>query len=73
MIVLRFEELLREKERQEGRRITIKEVAKETGISRQTLTRLSDPRGHVTNTAVLDRLCKYFRCQPGELLEYIEG
>lgn len=28
--------------------------------------------GNVTNTDTINALCKYFGCQPGELLRYVE-
>lgn len=55
----------------ERRRITLKEVAEETGISKATLSRIANVPGYNTNTDTIDSLCKYFDCQPAELLEFI--
>jgi len=40
---------------------------------RNTLSKLADvrERRYVTNTDVVDRLCHYFNCQPGDLLVYV--
>lgn len=65
-----FKKLLDEKSFKEGRRITVGEVAEITGISRATLTRISNIPGYNTNTDTLDLLCDYFVCSPGELLEH---
>lgn len=73
MIRYRFRELWEAKQRAENRRITLVEIARATGISRNTLSRLADVRQtrYVTNTGVIDRLCRYFGCQPGDLLVYV--
>lgn len=73
VIRYRFRELWEAKQRAENRRITLMEIAQATGISRNTLSRLADVRQtrYVTNTGIIDRLCNYFNCQPGDLLEYV--
>jgi len=43
-------------------------LAREAGISAPTLARLS--RGDYVSGETLEKLCLYFRCQPGELMEY---
>lgn len=45
-------------------------VSRETGINRRTLAVLADNKMARYDADVLDRLCVYFRCQPGELLEH---
>ena len=71
MIRILFKKLLDDKAFNERRRITVLEVAKETGISKATLTRIANTPGYNTNTDTLDSLCKYFDCDPGDLLERI--
>lgn len=66
-----FKQLLDEKSFKEKRRITVGEVSEATGISRATLTRISNVPGYTTNTDTLNSLCKYFDCGPKELLQYI--
>ena len=72
MIRILLIKLLDEKSFNEKRRITLSEVSEQTGISRATLTRIANVPGNVTNTDTINALCKYFGCQPGELLRYIE-
>ncbi len=72
MIRILLIKLLDEKSFQEKRRITLSEVSEKTGISRATLTRIANIPGNVTNTDTINALCKYFACQPGELLSYVE-
>ena len=57
---------------QEKRRITLDEVSRESGVSRNTLTRIANTWGYSTTTDVLDRLCKYFDCSLGDLAVYVE-
>ena len=72
MIRIMLIKLLDEKSFNEKRRITLSEVSDVTGISRATLTRIANVPGNVTNTDTINALCKYFSCQPGELLIYVE-
>ncbi|MEN8719225.1 MAG: helix-turn-helix transcriptional regulator [Oceanococcaceae bacterium] len=71
MIRFRFKERLAEKEFQERRVITINEVARESGIHRATLSKIANEPGYNTGTDNLNRLCKYFACGIGEIVEYI--
>jgi putative transcriptional regulator len=66
-----FKQLLDEKSFREKRRVTVGEVSEVTGISRATLTRISNVPGYTTNTDTLNALCGFFQCEPGELLQYI--
>lgn len=67
MIRFRLTELISDKQFKEGRRITLLEVAKATGINRMTLSRMVNTRGYSTVTENLDRLCEYFGCSVGDL------
>ncbi|MBL3601174.1 MAG: helix-turn-helix transcriptional regulator [gamma proteobacterium endosymbiont of Lamellibrachia anaximandri] len=69
MIRVLLKKLLDEKSFKERKRITLNEVSQETGISRATLTRISNVPGYNTNTDTLNTLCRFFECEPGELLE----
>ncbi|MBT3426884.1 MAG: helix-turn-helix transcriptional regulator [Gammaproteobacteria bacterium] len=51
--------------------MTLNEVSKETGISRPTLTRISNVPGYNTNTETISALCDYFEIEPGELLKKV--
>ena len=71
MIRYRIQELLAEKHFRDGRRVTLKELAEETGISRVTLSKMVNQRGYGTLTDHLNRLCRYFDCSLAELAEYV--
>lgn len=70
MIRVLFKQFLDETAYREGRQITVSDVSHETGVSRSTLTRISNTPGYNTNTETIDLLCRYFNCAPGELLEF---
>lgn len=69
MLQFRLRELIAQKERELGQRITLRQVSEEIGISIQVLSSLNSPgRKIVTNTAYLEALCRYFGCMPNDLL-----
>jgi putative transcriptional regulator len=55
----------------EGRRITLLEVAEKTGINRMTLSRMSNRKGYSTVTNNIDKLCAFFTCEVGEVMEVV--
>lgn len=63
--------LMGEKQSKENRAISQAEVAAATGLTRQAISKWA--RGEITqfNSETVERLCKYFDCQIGELL-YID-
>lgn len=71
MIRIKLKQLLDEKAFKERRRITLNDVAAETGLSRPTLTRIANIAGYNTNTDTIDALCKYFACEPSDLLQFL--
>lgn len=71
MIRFRLKEVIADREFREGRRITLEEISKLTGIHRTTLSKIANTRGYNTTTDNLDRLCTYFQCQIGTLVEHI--
>ncbi len=70
MIRVLLKKLLDEKSFREKRKITLNEVSAATGVSRATLTRVSNIPGYNTNTDTVDALCRYFDCEPGDLLRF---
>lgn len=47
-------------------------LEKETGITRKTLTKLYDGEGKGIEYDTLEKLCRFFNCAVGELLEFKE-
>lgn len=68
----RFGILLAEKRMREKRRIAISEVAKETGVARQSLQAWENNTVSRFDVSVIDALCRYFNVQPGELFEFVD-
>lgn len=73
MIRVKLRHLLDDKSFRERRHITLSEVARSTGVSRATLTRVANSPGYNVSTDVIDSLCRYLECEPGELLEFIDS
>lgn len=71
MIRFRLKELIAEKEFKENRVVTISEIAKETGIHRATLSKISNERGYNTGTENVARLCRFFKCDVVDVMQYI--
>lgn len=71
MLRFKIKELIAKKEFEDGRRITIGEVAEAAGIHRMTLSKMINQRGYNTGTENLDRLCEFFECEISDLVEYI--
>lgn len=72
-LMLRFKirELLAKKEFDEGRRITLTELAESVGMNRMTLSKILNQKGYSTVTDNLDQLCNYFHCKIEDLVEHI--
>jgi putative transcriptional regulator len=67
----RFGILLAQKRMKEKRRISISEVSERTGINRQSLQAWENNTVSRFDLVIMDALCEYFDCQPGDLFEYI--
>ncbi|WP_202909022.1 helix-turn-helix domain-containing protein [Cognatilysobacter segetis] len=72
MIRFRLAELIAEKSFRERRAISMSEVALGSGVHRATLSKMANQPGTNASTDVVDKLCRYFGCQPGDLLTYVE-
>ena len=71
MLRFKIKEMIAKKEFEEGRRVTIAEVAEGAGIHRVTLSKMINRRGFTTSTEHLDKLCRYFDCKLEELAVYV--
>jgi len=67
MIQCRLRELMAAKSRRERRRITYDDIRAQTGMSKTTLTMLANDKVGGVSFSVMDRLCTYLECQPGDL------
>ena len=71
MLRYKLRERIADKEFAERRRIPIQEVAEQTGIARNTLSRMINAHGVSVRSENLDRLCAYFECRIEDLVEYV--
>lgn len=58
------------KSRMERRRITYDNIFSATRISKTSLTRLANDREKRVALNIIDRLCDFFDCQPGDLFVF---
>lgn len=69
-VKLKFLEMVQRKERQLGRRISYAEIAEATGMTRAAVSKWASGEIVSYRKEMLDSFCKYFECQPGDLLTY---
>ncbi len=72
LIRFRLAELISDKAFNERRIITFAEIAETTGIHRATLSKMANQPGAKIGSEIIDKLCGYFDCQPGDLMVYIK-
>ena len=70
MIRFNFKKLLSEKEFKEQCRIPLKEISDAIGISKATLSSISNSK-KPTSTDIVEKLCLYFDCSPNDLMTII--
>jgi putative transcriptional regulator len=54
------------------RKLKISDVANDTGINRGTITRLYHETAVRVDFEVIEKLCKYLKCDVFDLFEFIE-
>lgn len=64
--------LLAHKSTNEGRRITLKKAADETGISYYTMTVIANNTIKEYPAEALAKLCQYFSCDIGDVLSLVD-
>lgn len=72
MIRFRLAELVSDKAFKERRVISLVEIAEVTGIHRATLSKMANQPGANIGSEIIDKLCKYFDCQPGDLMTFVD-
>ena len=72
LIRFRLAELISDKSFKERRVVTFAEIAEATGIHRATLSKMANQPGAKIGSEIIDKLCRYFDCQPGALMVYLD-
>lgn len=52
------------------RKIRLKDLAKEVGITEQNLSILKNNKAKAIRFSTLEKLCEVLQCQPGDIIEY---
>lgn len=55
------------------RKIGLAELASRIDLTQANLSILKNGKGKAVRLTTLNRLCRELNCQPGDLLEYVEG
>lgn len=55
------------------RKVGLSELATRIDLTQANLSILKNGKGKAIRFSTLDRLCKELDCQPGDILEYVEG
>lgn len=65
--------LMAQKTQQERRRISLRTVSDEAGVSYRTVRAIAHNELREYPTDVMERLCDYFGCSPGDLFVLAES
>lgn len=71
MLRFRLKELISDKQFNEGRRVTIGEVAEATGIHRATLSKIANHQNYNATAEVIDKLCTFFEVPIQDLVTHV--
>ncbi|MGD8191516.1 helix-turn-helix domain-containing protein [Brevibacillus ginsengisoli] len=74
MIRIRLKEVAQSYEKENNIKITNYWISKNSGVRPNTINTMMDNEEDVKNISkdALNRLCKLFKCQVGDLVEYIK-
>jgi putative transcriptional regulator len=70
MIKSKLKLLIVQRELDKNQKITYESLANEVGLSKTTLNRLAENKTERIDFLTLDKLCRYFECDVGNLLNY---
>jgi DNA-binding Xre family transcriptional regulator len=71
MAMVKLKQFVLEKQAREGREILLKEIAEESGISHDTISRLWNDKTTRVDEKTIFGLCKYFGVQPGQPIPFL--
>lgn len=55
------------------RKISLRELAERVGITEANLSILKNNKAKAIRFSTLEALCRELRCQPGDILAYLDG
>ncbi len=65
-IILRLDRVMAD------RKVTLNLLSEEIGISNVNLSNIKTGKVKAIRFSTLNEICKYLKCQPGDILEYVE-
>ena len=66
MIILRLDRVMAD------RKISLNELSEKVGVSNVNLSKLKTGKVSAVRFSTLNAICKALRCQPGDILEFID-
>ena len=54
------------------KKMSLNELSERTGITASNLSILKNNRGRGIRFSTLEQICKALKCQPGDIIEYVE-
>lgn len=70
-IRFKLKERIADVEFRERRVVQLKEIAEATGIHRVTLSKIANNKRYNVGVDTVEKLCAYFHCGVGDILEYV--
>lgn len=70
MIKINLQQMMLDHAAKKGAVVTIDEISKQTGLGRNTLSRIKNDPYRSTSTDVIDKLCTYFECELHNMVSY---
>jgi len=71
MIIYHLKDLMLKKSIKMNKKITYKTISEDTGISVVTLSRIASKKGYKISMDNMEKLCKYFKCNPDQFMSII--
>ena len=65
-IVIRLDRVMVEK------KVKLNELAQNVGITNANMSNLKTGKAKAIRFSTLERICKILKCQPGDILEYVD-
>lgn len=68
MIQFRLKELIAERQRIKGEKVSYRQLSTATNLSTNTITRIANNDAQMIGLRTIAKLCKFFDCMPGDLI-----
>jgi putative transcriptional regulator len=71
MVKFNLKVLVARREQDTGEKLTYGRLAEKAGLSARTISRLAENQADRVDLTTLDKLCKFFDCDVGDVLYYV--